>query len=299
MKKVPVLLVLLLSLIAISGFCQSSVYKPFCNNPSWTVVSTNFGISSYVTYQYQSDTTIGSYTYKKIHDMAGSSFVLFREDVSQKKVYQYDLTNSADYLYIDFNLNYGDPFNLTLGGSVYSLTVCAKDSMLINGCYHNKVVLSDNGCFVRYSFVEGILSDVNPLYPFAWPGDPQTWTTCECHNGQFYYTNLGSPWAPFNCYLTCSPEVTCNSSVGINESEKQKNFEVHPNPTNSLIHIKMPQRNTSADVYHVKVVDVLGKEILNEPYKEELDISPLEKGIYFLSLYQNGTLLATKKVIKE
>jgi hypothetical protein len=44
---------------------------------------------------------------------------------------------------------------------------------------------------------------------------------------------------------------------------------------------------------------VLGKEALVENYNNEIDISALEKGIYFLSLYQNNRLIITKKVIKE
>jgi hypothetical protein len=44
---------------------------------------------------------------------------------------------------------------------------------------------------------------------------------------------------------------------------------------------------------------VLGREIKQMEYKEEIDISNLENGVYFLSFYRNNQLLITKKVIKQ
>lgn len=293
MKKLLLASILLMQL-AINA--QSSVYKPFCNNPSWTVVTENFGMAGYTTYQYQADTAIGSYTYKKSKDVSSSAFVLFRENVSQKKVYQYDITNSVDYLYIDFNLNYGDPFNLTLGGSVYSLTVCAKDSMLINGCYHNKIVLSNDGCFIRYNFVEGILSDVNPINPFTWPGDPQMWTTCECHSGQFYYTYIGSIFSPYSCNLTCSPEVPCSVTSSIKEFTNNFNLEMYPNPSYGILNLKMLDAGKD---FKIKITDIVGREVKQLKFEEEIDISYLETGIYFVSILQGNKTLVTKKVVKQ
>jgi hypothetical protein len=49
----------------------------------------------------------------------------------------------------------------------------------------------------------------------------------------------------------------------------------------------------------IKITDVLGKEALVSDYKEQIDISFLENGIYFLSMYKNNQLLITKKVVKQ
>jgi hypothetical protein len=292
MKKLLLASVILLQL---NLDAQSSVYKPFCNNPSWTVVTTNFGISGYTTYQYQIDTTIGVHTYKKTKDVNSSSFALFREDAPQKKVYQYDITNSLDYLYIDFNLNYGDPFNLNLGGSVYSLTVCTKDSMLINGCYHNKVNLSNNGGFISYNFVEGILSEINPINPFRWPGDPQVWTTCECHSGQFYYTNLGSPFSPFSCNLTCSPEVPCSVANGIKEFSKN-HIDVYPNPAKDVLNIDFKD---AIEKRKIEIYDAVGGLALTEGLTTQnsvLKTHHLKSGVYIVIITDTKT---NQRVIKK
>lgn len=293
MKKLLLASIILMKL-ALNA--QSSVYKPFCNNPSWTVVTENFGMASYTTYQYQTDTIIGTYSYKKSKDISGSSFVLFREDIAQKKVYQYDLTNSLDYLYIDFNLNYGDPFNLTLGGSVYSLTVCTKDSMLINGCYHNKIVLSNDGCFVRYNFVEGILSDVNPINPFTWPGDPLVTLTCECHNGQFYYNNYGNQFNPYSCYLTCSPASTCSTTTNINELSIIQS-DVYPNPANDIVNFKFED---AIEKMKIEIYDAVGALLISQDVNAKsisISTDKLSNGIYFYHVVQKGKTIKTDKII--
>jgi hypothetical protein len=170
--------------------------------------------------------------------------------------------------------------------------------MLINGCYHNKIVLSNDGCFVRYNFVEGILSDVNPINPFTWPGDPQVWTTCECHSGQFYYTYIGSIFSPYSCNLICSPEAPCLVISSVKEFFNNFNLEMYPNPTSGKVKL-VSQNVKDIEQCIIKITDVLGREVLVSDYKEELNMTLFEKGIYFLSLYKNNQLIATKKIIKE
>lgn len=83
MKK---LFILLFSCISLTIFSQSSIYKPFCDNPSWTTVTGNFGLVNYSSYQYELDSTIGLNSYKKIRGVNNpSSYVLLREDISLKK----------------------------------------------------------------------------------------------------------------------------------------------------------------------------------------------------------------------
>jgi hypothetical protein len=253
-------------------------------------------MSAYETYQYQTDTIIGSYSYKKIKNVNSSSFALFREVAAQKKVYQYDLANSMDFLYIDFNLNYGDSFNLTIGGSVYSLTVCTKDSMLINGCYHNKVNLSNNGGFNSYNFVEGILSEINPLNPFRWPGDPQVYTTCECHNGQFYYDNLGSPFAPFSCNLSCTPPTPCSVINSQEDLESYLQFTIYPNPISSVVNIEDSQNELHTAKIDIK--NILGESVHNSSFISQIDLAHLPPGVYFLTI-RTGYKLNTIKFIKQ
>ncbi len=88
-------------------------------------------------------------------------------------------------------------------------------------------------------------------------------------------------------------------TTGIQESAHGNIINaLYPNPSASLIHLKLSD-NISANTCRVKMSDMLGKEVLNDTYKENIDISQLKKGLYFLSVYKGEQLIETKKVVKE
>ena len=122
------------------------------------------------------------------------------------------------------------------------------------------------------------------------------------------------PWVPLPIYVyvggqqpanttalsnftSCPVADSSTTDVFVEELTDQNSFTIYPNPSEGIIKIKCKMIHEKP--LTARLVDVLGKEILNENHKEEIDISHLEKGIYFLSLYQNGSLLSTKKVMKE
>ncbi|MBL7935003.1 MAG: T9SS type A sorting domain-containing protein, partial [Bacteroidia bacterium] len=185
----------------------------------------------------------------------------------------------------------------TFDGSVYTLTVCTKDSVLINGCYHNKINLSNSGGFTYYNFVEGILSEVNPINSYWWPGDPQTWTICECHNGQFYYNFDAAQINNFSCYLTCNPSVPCSSPTNVNELVTDiKLFEIHPNPTTSILNIVDEQNQLQNSTIEIK--NYLGQTVYSNSFTNQINLSNLSNGMYFLTI-QDKENIKTMKVVKE
>jgi hypothetical protein len=93
-------------------------------------------------------------------------------------------------------------------------------------------------------------------------------------------------------------EMTGACVTVINELSTNFNIDVYPNPTIDNLKITISNLNNKEKL-SVKIIDVIGKEVLNEPYQEELDISRLEQGIYFVSVYSDKQLLGTKKIIKQ
>lgn len=87
------------------------------------------------------------------------------------------------------------------------------------------------------------------------------------------------------------------TTVGIKDIPNNNAFEIYPNPTTGLI--KFSDLQYCKGGYNVKVLDLFGKEIINEVLKEELDISNFDKGVYTLLLYKNKQLVVTKKVMKD
>ena len=86
------------------------------------------------------------------------------------------------------------------------------------------------------------------------------------------------------------------STVGFNELGNESSFEVYPNPANDVLNIKV---GTIKENTKIKIADVIGRTILITESKSQLDISFLEKGIYFGTIEQNGKTLDTKKIIKQ
>lgn len=184
-----------------------------------------------------------------------------------------------EYIYIDFNLNVGSTFGLSFGNtlSVMTTSVSVKDSMIINGVYHNYLEFPMNPpvYLSGFRFIEGILAFSNPMYPHFHPGDPQTELVCECKNGQYYFNNVNSF---YTCQVSCIPtRIIERDFVNI-----EKLF-VSPNPSNSLIFIK-----SEIDLTKKKyaVFNYAGQEILSGKYNSEkgIEIYSLGSGIYTLSL---------------
>ena len=72
-------------------------------------------------------------------------------------------------------------------------------------------------------------------------------------------------------------------------------FSIYPNPTNSKVNIKSDNKFDEVEIY-----DVLGQKVLSSkiPENQEIDMSELKSGTYFLKL-KNESLIKNTKVIKE
>ncbi len=93
-------------------------------------------------------------------------------------------------------------------------------------------------------------------------------------------------------------EIAGTCVAGIHESSfLSEAVRVYPNPTSDIVNITAPTF-TNKDLTTIKLTDITGKEILAIPYKEQINISNLEKGIYLMNIYRNNQLLAFKKIIK-
>lgn len=87
------------------------------------------------------------------------------------------------------------------------------------------------------------------------------------------------------------------ATVGLKNITNVNAFEIYPNPNTGLL--KFSDLQYCKGDYNVKILDIFGKEIINEVLKEELDISSFNKGVYTLLLYKNKQLVVTKKVMKN
>lgn len=92
-------------------------------------------------------------------------------------------------------------------------------------------------------------------------------------------------------WKTCLP---CNIEVGGANVEEHPNLLVYPNPTTSQLNIKLsPNQKATA----IGMVDMLGKEVLRQPFATQLNVSHLPAGYYVLAVYTENGVLREKVVI--
>lgn len=85
--------------------------------------------------------------------------------------------------------------------------------------------------------------------------------------------------------------------VGMNEVSNHVVFSVFPNPTNGTFII-----TGSVKQFHVEIFNVLGESVLSKTLfktKNELDISSLSAGVYFLKIFDEDGNAVVKKIVKE
>ena len=78
---------------------------------------------------------------------------------------------------------------------------------------------------------------------------------------------------------------------------------VYPNPTQGTTNIVV--HNMKDKKINIKLFNILGKEVkdlfngqVSENYHQiDTDLSSLDKGIYFVSIYQGSNLIASDKIL--
>jgi surface protein len=92
-------------------------------------------------------------------------------------------------------------------------------------------------------------------------------------------------WTIADAGLDCS-----TASV---DDQNQLDISIYPNPTSDMVYIDGNYTQLKAVVY-----DILGKQVINKPITNSIDISQLEKGVYILQL-SDGATLTTQRIIKN
>ena len=82
------------------------------------------------------------------------------------------------------------------------------------------------------------------------------------------------------------------ATAGVDD-QNQLDISIYPNPTSDIIYIDGNYSQLKAVVY-----DILGKQVMNEPITNSIDISQLDKGVYILKL-SDGVKLTTQRILKN
>lgn len=76
--------------------------------------------------------------------------------------------------------------------------------------------------------------------------------------------------------------------------ENNTNISVYPNPVANTINVK-----GTKNIERITISNVSGQEIMNvSSPKQQINVSSLDKGVYFINIYSNGTV-KTEKFVKK
>ncbi|MBA3665388.1 MAG: T9SS type A sorting domain-containing protein [Bacteroidetes bacterium] len=94
--------------------------------------------------------------------------------------------------------------------------------------------------------------------------------------------------------MGCDSVGGCVMINGINSnSYKKSNIKMYPSPVNDVLKLKLEDGSFNSEQVQLKIVTVLGQEVLkiNSPVKEEIsiDVKHLPDGIYFLQVFDRAS----------
>ncbi len=94
----------------------------------------------------------------------------------------------------------------------------------------------------------------------------------------------------------------CGTTTILNTSDfkySNKHFTIYPNPSNST-NFNIDFNSTSTDNLSIDILDIQGRKIISEDElynRISIDISSFNNGIYFVTFFENGIMIATEKLI--
>ncbi|MBA3682131.1 MAG: T9SS type A sorting domain-containing protein, partial [Bacteroidetes bacterium] len=84
--------------------------------------------------------------------------------------------------------------------------------------------------------------------------------------------------------------------LSLNENINDELIHVYPNPTANIL--KLSGYSFSKNSNYI-ISDFLGQKLLESKLEDEINLSTLKNGIYYLQVFENEKLIACKKIIKE
>ncbi len=98
-----------------------------------------------------------------------------------------------------------------------------------------------------------------------------------------------------NDVITTRVKWIYNGTVGVNNYELLNTISIYPNPSVSIFNIHV-QNSTYTTI---DLIDAVGEKVLEQEFTNQLDVSSLSKGVYFIRLKGDGVEPFIKKVLIE
>jgi hypothetical protein len=92
-----------------------------------------------------------------------------------------------------------------------------------------------------------------------------------------------------------SMDLKIANFASIKDVKPSVTFSVYPNPADDLLTLSVQGSSENT----VKIVDVLGNVVMDDKMNttKKIDVRDLKNGVYILTVYANGSLLQTRRVV--
>ena len=92
-----------------------------------------------------------------------------------------------------------------------------------------------------------------------------------------------------------SLDLVITTTLSTKEIKNTASINAYPNPANDVINLAVQGSTDNS----MKMIDVLGNVIVEEKFgtSKKLDVSQFKNGVYILTVYSNGKLVQTKRVV--
>ncbi|MEO8759789.1 MAG: T9SS type A sorting domain-containing protein [Bacteroidia bacterium] len=308
MKKLLFLIILFFTLLTKA---QTSAYHPMpdtnavWNGSYWSLTGPPYQAVSTPNIKFLAgDTIINDTTYKKIcssgYETIGnpnsnggyftnSYMGAIRQDIANKKMY-YFAYNGIDKLLYDFNLHLGDTLPYSYNNPPHFNYVSSIDSVLIGTDYRKQFHISKiGGTFASQdsnyvSLIEGIGSTYGLLDEIIPPFEGGSGLCSFSQNNVLLYTNNQTT-------------AYCDATLGIKEVNHSTAFTIYPNPASNNITISSDKELETITIYNT-----LGEVVFqtkNKNIQQQIDISTLTDGIYFVNSSVNGISFSQKLIVSK
>jgi hypothetical protein len=160
--------------------------------------------------------------------------------------------------------------------------------------------------FYNYTIPEGVV--VNGIFYIGWRQRSETFLNAGFdvntpHAGrQFYWLNGEWSQSQVQGSIMIRPVVGATLKVtsvnDILDDGSKNQLNIWPNPATDLLNID-PGKITMSGLSTITILDIYGRELIKVPFREQIDISMLHPGVYFIVTSMNGRPVGYNRLIKS
>jgi hypothetical protein len=157
--------------------------------------------------------------------------------------------------------------------------------------------------FYTYKLPDGV--PVNGFFFIGWKQRSETFLNAgfdfnTLNSGrQFYWLNGNWLESQVSGSVMIRPVVGAPLKVtAIHDKHLSKpgKVSIWPNPASDILYFRR-ESNEMTDLSYITFTDINGREVMNVPFNEQVDISGLQKGMYIVALKKGGKVYGYNRVI--